>query len=147
MGRSNYALNAPESILAAARRAAKRDGVRLNQFINTALAEMQSLDLPSIRGARRHSRLRRRCHRAGNQRQDHHDPPDRTGFAKKILYYEEDDILFLELAKGEVVRDESASWNVNIGYTADGIGEITILDAQESGIYPLQIERVAADVA
>jgi hypothetical protein len=63
----------------------------------------------------------------------------------KIVYYEEDGILFLELAKGEIVRDESASWNVNIGYTADGIGEITILDAQKSGIYPLQIERVAAD--
>lgn len=65
----------------------------------------------------------------------------------KIVYHEEDDILFLELAKGEIVRDESASWNVNIGYTADGIGEITILDAQKSGIYPLQIERVAADAA
>ncbi len=65
----------------------------------------------------------------------------------KIVYYEEDDILFLKLAQGEVVRDESASWNVNIGYTADGIGEITILDAQKSGIYPLQIERVAADAA
>ena len=39
MGKTNYALNAPESILAAARRAAKRDGVSLNQFINTALAE------------------------------------------------------------------------------------------------------------
>ena len=65
----------------------------------------------------------------------------------KIVYYEEDDILFLELAKGEIVRDESASWNVNIGYTADGIGEITILDARKSGIYPLQIERVAADAA
>ena len=39
MGRSNDALNAPESILAAARSAAKRDGVSLNQFINTALAE------------------------------------------------------------------------------------------------------------
>jgi uncharacterized protein YuzE len=65
----------------------------------------------------------------------------------KIVYYEEDDILFIELAKGEVVRDESASWNVNVGYTADGIGEITILDAQKSGIYPLQIERVVADAA
>ena len=39
MGKSNYALSAPESILAAARRAARRDGVSLNQFINTALAE------------------------------------------------------------------------------------------------------------
>jgi len=76
MGRSNYALNAPESILAAARRAAKRDGVSLNQFINTALAEMQRLDLPSIRGARRQSRLRSRGHRAGNHRQNHHDPLD-----------------------------------------------------------------------
>ena len=65
----------------------------------------------------------------------------------KIVYYEEDGILFLELAKGEIVRDESASWNVNIGYTADGIGEITILDAKKSGIYPLQTERVAADAA
>ena len=39
MGKSNYALKTPESILAAARRAANRDGVSLNQFINTALAE------------------------------------------------------------------------------------------------------------
>ncbi|WP_295889038.1 DUF2283 domain-containing protein [uncultured Thiohalocapsa sp.] len=65
----------------------------------------------------------------------------------KIVYYEEDDILFMELTKGEIVRDESLSWNVNIGYTADGIGEITILDAQKSGVYPLQIERVLADAA
>ena len=39
MSKSNYALSAPRSILEAARRAAKRDGVSLNQFINTALAE------------------------------------------------------------------------------------------------------------
>ena len=65
----------------------------------------------------------------------------------KIVYYEEDDILFLELSKGTILRDESVSWNVNIGYTAEGIGEITILDAQKSGIYPLQIERVVADAA
>jgi uncharacterized protein YuzE len=65
----------------------------------------------------------------------------------KIVYYEEDDTLFIELSTGEILRDESVSWNVNIGYTADGIGEITILDAQKSGIYPLQIERVVADAA
>jgi hypothetical protein len=35
MSKRNYPLKAPESILAAAR----RDGVSLNQFINTALAE------------------------------------------------------------------------------------------------------------
>lgn len=75
---------------------------------------------------------------------------DREGRALAFLLkrdYEADDILFIELAKGEIVRDESASWNVNVGYTADGIGEITILDAQKSGIYPLQIERVVADAA
>ncbi|MCU0836357.1 MAG: DUF2283 domain-containing protein [Chromatiaceae bacterium] len=65
----------------------------------------------------------------------------------KIVYYEEDDTLFIELSKGEILRDESVSWNVNVGYTAEGIGEITILDAQKSGIYPLQIERVVADAA
>lgn len=65
----------------------------------------------------------------------------------KIQYYEDDDILFIELSKGEIVRDESLDWNVNIGYTATGIGEITILDAKKSGMYPLQIERVVADAA
>lgn len=65
----------------------------------------------------------------------------------KIVYYEEADTLFLEFSKDAILRDESVSWNVNIGYTADGIGEITILDAQKSGIYPLQIERVISDAA
>jgi uncharacterized protein YuzE len=65
----------------------------------------------------------------------------------KIVYYEEDDILFIEFSKGTILRDESVGWNINLGYTADGVGEITILDAQKSGIYPLQIERVVADAA
>jgi uncharacterized protein YuzE len=65
----------------------------------------------------------------------------------RIAYYEQDDILFIEISKGTVVRDESASWNVNVGYTAEGLGEITILEARKSGIYPLQIERVVADAA
>jgi uncharacterized protein YuzE len=64
----------------------------------------------------------------------------------KIIYYEED-MLFIEFQKGKVVRDESLNWNVNIAYTNDGIGEITILDAQKNGLYPLQIEKVLSDVA
>jgi hypothetical protein len=63
------------------------------------------------------------------------------------VYYEEDDILFLELAKGENARGESLSWNVNVGYAADGIGEITILDAQESSMCPMRIERLLNDAA
>ena len=65
----------------------------------------------------------------------------------KIVYYEEDDTLFIEFQKGNIVRDESVSWNISIGYTADGIGEITVLEAQKNGLYPLQIEKVLSDVA
>jgi|APSaa5957512622_1039677.scaffolds.fasta_scaffold70863_1 uncharacterized protein YuzE len=65
----------------------------------------------------------------------------------KIIYYEEEDMLFIEFQKGKVVRDESLNWNVNIAYTNDGIGEITILDAQKNGLYPLQIEKVLSGVA
>ena len=65
----------------------------------------------------------------------------------KIIYYEEDDTLFIEFQKGQIIRDESLNWNINIAYTSNGIGEITILDAQKNGLYPLQIEKVLSDVA
>lgn len=65
----------------------------------------------------------------------------------KIVYYEEDDMLFIEFQKGQIVRDESLNWNINIAYTEDGIGEITILEAQKKGLYPLQIEKILSDVA
>ena len=65
----------------------------------------------------------------------------------KIVYYEEDDTLFIEFSKGTIVRDESLSWNINLGYTEDGLGEITILEAQKNGLYPLQVERVLSDAA
>ena len=65
----------------------------------------------------------------------------------KIVYHEDDDTLFIEFQEGLIVRDDSVSWNTNIGYTKEGIGEITILEAQKNGLYPLQIERVLSDVA
>ena len=65
----------------------------------------------------------------------------------KIVYYEDEDTLFIEFQKGQIVRDETLSWNTNIGYTEDGVGEITILDAQKNGLYPLQIEKVFSNVA
>lgn len=64
----------------------------------------------------------------------------------KIVYYKKDDTLFIEFSKRATLRDESVSWNVNIGYTAEGLGEVTILDAKKCWIYPLQIERVVDDV-
>ena len=65
----------------------------------------------------------------------------------KIVYYEEDDTLFIAFSKDPIVRDETLSWDVNIGYTAAGIGEMTNLDARKSGVYPLQIERVISEAA
>nr|WP_287366041.1 hypothetical protein [Thauera sp.] len=39
-----------------------------------------------------------------------------------------------------IVRDVSLGWNVNIGFTANGIAEITILDARTAGHWPIEIE-------
>ena len=69
------------------------------------------------------------------------------GVGMKIIYYEEDDTLFIEFLKGNIVRDETMNWGINLGYTDNGIGEITILDAKKNGIYPLQIEKVLSEVA
>ena len=65
----------------------------------------------------------------------------------KIVYYEEDDTLFIEFSKAAIVRDESLGWNINLGYTEEGLGEMTILEAQKQGLYPLQVERVLSDAA
>ncbi|MFO1429691.1 MAG: DUF2283 domain-containing protein [Candidatus Competibacteraceae bacterium] len=64
-----------------------------------------------------------------------------------IIYYEDDDILFIEFSKNKVVRDISLSWNVNVGYIEKGIGEITILDAKKAGYYPVDIKKVLRDAA
>ena len=68
------------------------------------------------------------------------------GTEMRIVYYEVT-IPFIEISKGTILCDESVGWNINLGYTADGVGEITILDAQKSGIYPLEIQRVVTDAA
>lgn len=65
----------------------------------------------------------------------------------KIIYYEDDDILLIELSKGKIIRDKSLSWNVNIGYTHDGIGGITILEARKAGYYPVQFDKVETHIA
>lgn len=63
-----------------------------------------------------------------------------------IHYYPEDDILFIEFSKDKIIRDESHGWNFNIGYSENGIAEITILEAKEKGFLPLQnnLEELAA---
>lgn len=58
----------------------------------------------------------------------------------KITYHESDDILHIELQAGKIVRDVSLNWNVNVGYTDAGVGEITILDARQTGLFPLILD-------
>lgn len=57
----------------------------------------------------------------------------------KMSYGPEDDILVIEFNKENIVRDISLNWNVNIGMTEQGIGEIVILDAKKAGMLPIEM--------
>lgn len=54
----------------------------------------------------------------------------------KIEYDRKEDILYIRLTNEEIVEDISYGWNVNVGRTRSGIGEITILDAKAAGYWP-----------
>ncbi len=56
----------------------------------------------------------------------------------RIEYEAQDDILYIEFNKEPIVKDISYGWNINIGYAANGIAEITVLDAKASGYWPLE---------
>ena len=56
-----------------------------------------------------------------------------------IRYDEKEDILFIRFSDEAIVRDVSHGWNVNVGMTAKGIGQITILDATASDLLPIHI--------
>ncbi|MGC2166669.1 MAG: DUF2283 domain-containing protein [Gallionella sp.] len=56
----------------------------------------------------------------------------------RIHYEDQDDILHIEFSKEKIVKDVSYGWNVNIGYSANGIAEVTILDAKANGYWPLE---------
>ncbi len=60
----------------------------------------------------------------------------------RIQYDGQDDILFIEFSKEPIVKDVSHGWNVNVGYTANGIAEITILDAKAAGYWPLETLKI-----
>ena len=57
----------------------------------------------------------------------------------KMSYEPDDDILVIEFNKDSIVRDISLNWNVNIGMTEQGVGEIVILDAKKAGLLPVEI--------
>jgi uncharacterized protein YuzE len=56
----------------------------------------------------------------------------------RIRYDDQDDILYIGFSQDPIVKDVSYGWNVNIGYAANGIAEITILDARQAGYWPLE---------
>ena len=56
----------------------------------------------------------------------------------RLKYDDQDDILYIEFSKEPIVKDVSYGWNVNVGYAAHGIAEITILDAKAAGYWPLE---------
>lgn len=60
----------------------------------------------------------------------------------KTIYYPEDDILYMRFNDKTIAREVSHGWNVNMAYSADGdLVEMTILDAQKEGMYPIQTEE------
>ncbi len=56
----------------------------------------------------------------------------------RIVFDNLDDILHIAFSGNPVVRDVSYGWNVNIGYSAQGIAEITVLDAKAAGYWPIE---------
>lgn len=65
----------------------------------------------------------------------------------RIDYNEKDDILYIRFSDEPVTRDESLNWNVHIGYSAEGIREISILEAKKRGYLPLKIDDALKSAA
>lgn len=64
----------------------------------------------------------------------------------KIDYDEKEDILFIRFTQEPIIKDVSYGWNVNIGVTEHGIGQITILDAKQDGLLPLQVPQKILEI-
>ncbi len=58
-----------------------------------------------------------------------------------IKYDREEDVLFLRFNDETVVRDISYGWNIHVGMTETGIGQITVLDAKSAGLLPISLPK------
>ena len=56
----------------------------------------------------------------------------------KIQYDQTDDILHIVFSEAPIVKDVSHGWNVHIGYCAEGLAEITVLEAKATGYWPIE---------
>jgi hypothetical protein len=62
----------------------------------------------------------------------------------KTSYYEDDDILEIQVSEQSVAREVSHGWNANIAYAADGsVVEIVLLEAREKALFPVAAGRAA----
>ncbi|MBF0296775.1 MAG: hypothetical protein HQL96_16445 [Magnetococcales bacterium] len=50
-------------------------------------------------------------------------------------------LLQYRISDDPIEKDISHGWNVNVGMSARGIGQITILDAKADGLLPLQLPK------
>jgi hypothetical protein len=57
----------------------------------------------------------------------------------EIVYDEVEDILFIRFNHELIIRDISYGWHVNVGMTASGIGQITILEAKAHHCLPIHL--------
>ena len=58
----------------------------------------------------------------------------------EIRYDEEEDVLVLRFTEEPLLKDISYGWNVMIAMSHNGIGQVTILDAKQSGMLPILID-------
>jgi len=58
----------------------------------------------------------------------------------EITYDDIEDVLFIRFSSDKIIRDISYGWNVNVGFTERGIGQITVLDADAAGLLPLHVK-------
>ncbi|MFB2765474.1 DUF2283 domain-containing protein [Marinobacter shengliensis] len=62
----------------------------------------------------------------------------------RTAYDESEDILTIHLSDKAIAKEVSQDWNTHISYAEDGsIVEIVVLDAKESGAWPLITTRAA----
>ena len=59
----------------------------------------------------------------------------------QIDYDDSEDILFIKFNNEAVQKDISYGWNVHVGMTAHGIGQISILNAKADKFLPIRLPK------
>lgn len=57
-----------------------------------------------------------------------------------MKYDEEEDVLVLRFSNEPLLKDISYGWNVLVAMTHSGIGQVTILNAKDSGMLPIMVD-------